>query len=155
MLTRATEAGRIDWVDDQVRHASSVTAGLLSDLIAAACVRLPMLNRAGNAGRLYRLIECGAWTDAALALVEIELPQWKLRHLVLEDQMWHCSLSRQVNLPRWLDDSVDASHAVLPLAILSALLEARRFSIAASDSSRIVPRVRSTRGYAIPCDNFS
>ena len=59
-----------------------------------------------------------AWNDAALALVELELPAWKLRRLVHENGKWHCSLSRHPNLPVALDDTATASHEVLPLAIL-------------------------------------
>jgi hypothetical protein len=102
------------------------------------------------------LIEAGAWTDATIALIELELPAWKLRRLVYEDGEWLCSLSRQPNLPVALDDTADASHEVLPLAILSAFVEARRRANAMRETSlRIVPQVRRTSGYAICCDNFS
>jgi hypothetical protein len=33
----------------------------------------------GKATRVRQLIAAEAWTDAALALIELELPQWKLR----------------------------------------------------------------------------
>ena len=57
-----------------------------------------------TAARIDQLIEARAWNDAALALVELELPAWKLRRLVYEDGEWHCSLSRQPNLPVALED---------------------------------------------------
>ena len=87
-----------------------------------ACTRLPAV----KATRIDQLIEAGAWGEAALALIELELPAWKLRRLVYEDGQWLCSLSRQPNLPVALDDTADASHEVLPLAILRAFVEARR-----------------------------
>jgi hypothetical protein len=102
------------------------------------------------------LIEAGAWRNAALALIELELPAWKLRSLVYENGEWFCSLSRQPNLPEALDDTADASHEVLPLAILSAFVEARRRTSAMRETSlQTVPQVRRTSGYAICCDNFT
>ena len=102
------------------------------------------------------MIEAGAWTDAALALIDIELPAWRLRRLVHEDGEWLCSLSRQPNLPAELDDSADARHEVLPLAILSALVEARRKTGAVRvTSTPTVGRVRPTSGYAVCCDSFA
>jgi hypothetical protein len=49
--------------------------------------------------RVNQLIEAGAWADATLAMVELELPYWNLRRLVHEDGEWLCSLSKQPNLP--------------------------------------------------------
>jgi hypothetical protein len=37
------------------------------------------MKRAGKAARIDQLIEAGAWIDAALALVDFELPAWRLR----------------------------------------------------------------------------
>jgi len=90
------------------------------------------------------LIEVGAWSDAALALIELELPAWKVRRLVYEDGAWLCSLSRQPNLPMALDDTADATHEVF-----------RRTSAMRETSLQTVPRVQWTSGYAICCDNFS
>ena len=65
----------------------------------------------------------GAWTDAALALIELELPQWRVRRLAYDDGEWYCSLSRGRELPDWLDQPVEGRHADLALAILSAFVE--------------------------------
>ena len=77
---------------------------------------------------LDRLIQSQAWTDAALALIDLELPQWQIRRLAYDDGEWYCSLSRQRELPDWLDQSIETRHADLALAILSAFVEARRVS---------------------------
>ena len=82
---------------EQLRLAPALTADLISNVVADACTRLPVLNKAGKAARLDQLIEAGAWSDAALALIELELPAWKLRRLVYEDGEWFCSLSKQPN----------------------------------------------------------
>ena len=147
---------RLDRLMEQLRLAPAPTADLISNVVAAACTRLPMLNMAGRAARLDQLIEAGAWSDAALALIELELPAWKLRRLVYEDGEWLCSLSKQPNLPVAFDDTADARHDVLPLAILSAFLEARRAASAAHESSSpTVPQVQPTSGIVICCDNFT
>jgi hypothetical protein len=146
----------LDALEAQLRRASALTPDLISNVIADACTHLPVVNRAGKAAQINQLIEAGAWDDAALALIELELPAWKLRRLVYEDGKWLCSLSTQPNLPLALDDTADASHEVLPLAILTAFVEARRRTGAMRETSlTTVPPVRRTPGYAICCDNFN
>jgi hypothetical protein len=146
---------RLDRVNSQIQRAAVITAEVMCEFVAAACLRLPLLNRSSTVARIQRLIDTGAWTEVALALIEIELPQWALRRLVLEDGKWFCSLSKQVNLPQWLDDTADATHEILPLAILGALLEARRRSLDIPERSSIVPQIQPSSGHPIVCDNFS
>jgi hypothetical protein len=53
-----------DGLVDRLHDAPAVIAGLLSEVIGKPSRRLP--------ARIERLIESGAWTDAALALLELE-----------------------------------------------------------------------------------
>ena len=153
MLFDPKHEGPLDALEAQLRRAFGLTRALISNVIADACLRLPVMKRAGKAARIDQLIEAG--DDAALALIELELPAWKLRRLVYEDGEWFCALSRQPNLPVALDDTVDARHEVLPLAILSAFVEARRRASAMRETSlQTVPPVRQSSGYAICCGNF-
>jgi hypothetical protein len=146
----------LDRLTDELRLAPTLTPDLFSRVIAEACPRVAVLTKAGKTRRLDQLIAVGAWTDAALALVELELPIWKLRRLACDDGEWFCSLSRQPNLPVALDDTADANHGALPLAILGAFLEARRSTVAVREvNSTTVPQVRPTTGVAICCDNFT
>jgi hypothetical protein len=100
---------------------------------------------------------------AALALVELELPQWRLHRLVYEEDTWLCSLSQQWNLRVWLSDCAESRHQSLPIAILSALIEARQCSEPPSEplSSRTassVPQCGGEAGFPIEtmcCDNFA
>jgi hypothetical protein len=139
----------------QIRRAQTITPALMADVIARACPRLQAQHRSARA-RVTRLIESGALADVALALLELELPQWKLRRLIREDDEWQCSLSKHVGLPAELDDMAEADHESLPLAILSAFVAARRHSFIAGESRpQSVPRVRPIQGYAICCDNFA
>lgn len=137
-------------LEARLRGAQEITPELMSD-VTHVCGRFEAVGRAPQA-RLTRLIDTGAWTDAALALLELELPQWKVRRLVQEDGEWLCTLSRQPQLPLGLDEATEATHEVMPLAILIAMLDARR---ATSSSSTVVPRISQSTGYAVNCDNFA
>lgn len=110
---------------DHVRNASAVTPGLMQEIVGA-CRRYPVPGQSGKAAQVEHLIGSGAWVDVALALIDLELPQWHLRRLAYDDGEWYCALSRERELPDWLDQSIEARHADLALAILRALVEAER-----------------------------
>jgi hypothetical protein len=142
-------------LQEQLGGARAMTADRMADTIAHACVRFPALQASAKA-RVNHLIESRAFTDAALALLELELPQWKLRRLLFEDGAWHCSLSKQPGLPVELDEMAEAGHEVLTLAILSALVEARRRTASADEGiAQSVPQVPRARGHVVCCDNFA
>ena len=144
---------RIGALQERLRLARTMAPELLAELTADACPRLQAQHFARV--RVIRLVESGAFADAALALLELELPQWKLRRLIHEDGEWHCALSKQLALPAELDDMAEARHESLPLAILSACVEARRLSLAATAGrTTSVPEVLPARGAVVWCDNF-
>ncbi len=106
--------------------------------------------------RIERLIAAEAWTDAALALIDLELPQWHVRRIAYDDGEWHCALSRQPGLPDWLDQSIEAEHGDLPLALLSAYLGASRQADASEPQRRFsVPQTSPPPTECLCCDNFS
>jgi hypothetical protein len=146
---------RFEKVVDQLRCAATLTPALFTYVIAEACIRLPALSAALIADRIARRVEAGAWTDAALAIIELELPAWKLRHLSFEDCEWSCSLSNQIHLPASLDDTADGRHAVLPLAILSALVEAQRRIICACEYGFQHHHLKPSISFAVCCENFA
>ena len=82
----------------------------MSDIVAETCRRFPSAGQSGKTARIERLIQSGAWTDAALALIDLELPQWQIRRIAYDEGEWHCALSRQRELPDWLDQSIEARH---------------------------------------------
>jgi hypothetical protein len=120
---------------ERLRDACAVTPSLIAEIIRQACRRFPSQGQAGKTERIEQLISMGAWTDAALALIELELPQWQVRRLAYDDGEWHCALSRQRELPDWLDQSVECRHADLALAILSAFVEVQSTSSPSSRTS--------------------
>ena len=143
-------------LSDRLHTAHAVTAGLMSEIIGEACRRFPSMGQSEKTVRIERLLRSEAWTDAALALIDLELPLWHVRRIAYDEGEWYCALSRERELPDWLDRSVETRHADLPLAILSAFVEAQR--IAAPSSRPSVPAVsRDANPLYEPacCDNFA
>src|SRR4029078_7561922 len=85
-------------LEDRLRGAPALTPRLLSDITAQACARVAGPHEVARAG-IERLIRSGAWTDAALALVELELPRWRVRRLVHDGGEWRRAFSHQRTLP--------------------------------------------------------
>jgi len=155
MTAGAAQAVELDRLDDELRSAARPAPELLCKVTERVGTRLSLLRQAGMAARIDRLIEAGAWSDAVFALIELELPAWRVRRLVHEDGEWLCSLSRQPNLPIAFDDPVEASHQVLALAALRAVIEVRRRSSSVPEGMSTVPQVRPTSDQLICCDNFA
>jgi hypothetical protein len=149
------QAVLLDRLDEAVRFASQPTLGLISKIVAGACTRIPVLSKTGKAGAIDRLVESGAWADAALTLIKLELPGWKLRRLICEDGLWLCSLSQQPNVPAALDDTADATHEVMPLAVLLAFLEARRRTFLTAQTTPTAPAFDQAPAGLVSCDNFA
>ncbi len=147
----------LDRLDDALHGAAKPTVALFARIIAG-CNRIPVLGGADHADRIIRLAEDGAWIDAALTLIALELPAWRVRRLVYENGEWLCSLSLQPNLPAALDDSVDVVHEALPLAVLRGLVEARRRCAAAEPTAPAVAQSRLAPPHTatiVCCDNFA
>ena len=140
----------------RLRNADAVTADIMSDVIGQACRRFPSLGQSEKSFRVERLLESGAWTDAALALIELELPQWQLRRIAYDEGEWHCALSRQRELPDWLDSAIEAHHADLALAILSVFVDAQRVTAPSIRTSvPSAPRDANLQYEPLCADNFA
>jgi hypothetical protein len=124
-------------LSDRLHDARAVTAGLMSEIVAETCRRFPSAGQSQKTARVERLIQSGAWLDATLALIDLELPLWQIRRIAYDEGEWHCALSRQRELPDWLDQSIEARHSDLALAMLSVFVEVQRSTV------------------QILCDNFS
>ena len=143
-------------LSDRLRDAHAVTAELISDVIGEACRRFPSVGQTQKTVRIEQLIASEAWTDVALALIDLELPLWQVRRIAYDEGEWYCALSRERELPDWLDRSIEARHADLSLAILSAFADAQRISTPKSRTSvSIVPRDANPLYEPVCCDNFT
>jgi len=142
---------RLESLQARVSCSRAVTSDLLIEVIAMACVRFPGHGPAIRAA-FDQLVGSGAWTDAVLRLLQLELPQWKLKRIVYEDGEWHCCLSKQPEVPLGFDDGAEATHEVLPLAILIAFMKVRSMVANAATS---VPRVSTSPNCTVCCDNFT
>jgi hypothetical protein len=143
-------------LNDRLRDAHTVTAGLISVVIEAACRRFPSVGQGEKTARIERLIASEAWTDAVFALIELELPQWQVRRIAYDEGEWHCALSRERELPEWLDQSIEAHHPDLPLAILSAFVDVQRISSPSTRTSvPIVQRDANALYEPLCSDNFA
>jgi hypothetical protein len=152
----ALEHHELGVLNDRLRNAAEASALIFTDVIATACRRFPSMGQSAKTARIEQLIQCGAWTDAALALIDLELPLWRVRRIAYDEGEWHCALSRQRELPDWLDQSIESHHTDLALAILTAFVEARRVNAPLSRTS--VPSVSSCADtlYEVACsDNYA
>src|ERR1700730_12308789 len=143
-------------LNDRLRDAPAATAALISEIISETCRRFPSMGQTEKTARIERLIGSGAWTDSALALIDLELPQWQVRRIAYDEGEWYCALSRERELPDWLDQSIETRHADLPLAILSAFVDAQRINAPSGRTSApMVPRDASALYEPVCCDNFA
>jgi hypothetical protein len=155
-MPQLSETNDRDALNARLRDAHAVTTELLAKIIRDTCRRFPSLGQSGKTARIEQLITAGAWVDAALALIELELPQWQIRRIAYDEGIWHCALSRARELPEWLDQSIEAHHEDLSLAILSAFVDAQRISAPSSRTSvPMVPHEASPFYQPVCCDNFA
>jgi hypothetical protein len=141
MFLDSTDEQRLAGLEQRLRRAHAITPELMLAVMAQARPRFAAHGAAATA--------------AVNRLIEFELPQWRLRRIVHEDGAWHCSLSRLPHLPFGLGDIVEASHEVLALAIVIALLDARRAAAVTAVDRTAVPKVRAGSAAAACCDNFA
>jgi hypothetical protein len=145
---------RLGLLLERLSRARSVTSELMAEVVET-CQRFHA-HQVATKATLTSFVQFGAFIDAALMLIELELPRWKLRHLVYDGGEWHCSLSKIPELPAELDDVAQAVHELLPLAVLCAFLEAKRSSFAAEPDSVSFPRqILPGLAHVICCDNFA
>ncbi|MDA9433102.1 hypothetical protein [Bradyrhizobium sp. CCBAU 51627] len=143
-------------LSDRLRNAQAMTRPLMLEIIDKACRRFPSLGQTERTARLMRLIDVEAWADAAMALMELELPLWHVRRMAYDEGEWHCALSRERELPDWLDTATEGCHGDLAIALLSAFVEVQ---VRAVETTR--PSVPNVRPAAVSlyepasCENFS
>jgi hypothetical protein len=140
------EVGFQDLAPDTARVLSTIARGARAH---------PPIGEIARASQLERLIGAGAWTEAALALLAILLPDWSVRRLELDGGEWWCTMSRHPRTPREFDDAVDGRDRLLPLAIIEAMLEARqRAAPPPQAAGKAFPAHEEPSHEVVCCDNF-
>ena len=143
-------------LSDHLRNAQAMTRPLMLEIIEKACRRFPSLGQSERTARVMRLIDAEAWADAALALMELELPLWQVRRIAYDEGEWYCALSRQCELPDWLDQSIECRHRDLALALLIAFIEAQRIvAQSGRPSVPVIPCEPDADYIPLCCDNFA
>jgi hypothetical protein len=137
-MPRVFDNDGLGHLTEYLRDVHKVTPAIIRGVINLACWHVPVMAARGTRTRIAQLIEANAWTDLALALIDLELPQWRLKWMVYDGGEWYCALSRQPELPEWLDHLIQANHSELPLAILTALIRSTPGS-PAKPSVHLVP----------------
>jgi hypothetical protein len=135
--------------------SATPTTALFTGLLADSRPGDNPMRQAVPVACLKRLIAARAWTDAALALVALRLPEWQLRRLDSDDGQWHCALSRQPTMPEWLDDTVEAHHPNMALAIVSAKLAATAEPAPSPLSEIAGAHPRDAAFEPVLCENFA
>ena len=140
---------------DRLRESPAVTAPLVRDVMEFVRQHHSHPGQASVLARVGRLVAEEAWAEVALALIDLELPQWRLRRLAYDGGEWHCALSRWREVPEWLDQAVETTHPDLPGALLAAFLEALR--IVEPSGRPSVPAVArdSAPCAVLCCDHFA
>ena len=154
LMLALSEHHDVSGLNDRLHSANAVTAELMSEVIAKACRRFPSAGQTDKTARIERLIASGAWTDAALTLIDLELPMWQVRRIAYDDGEWYFARSRERELPDWLDRSIEARHADLALAILSAFVDALISAPSSKTSVPTVSRDANPLYEPVCCDNF-
>ncbi len=158
MLHRPSRLVRLADLATRVERARGMTDHLMGDVIETACYRFAAPDNLHEANRVRRFMRTGAWIDAALALIELELPQWSLRCVARENGQWRCVLVRGSLVADWLDDTIRSEDEALPLALLAAFVEAVRLATEAGEAipqARLKPHLAEADVKKGPgCDNF-
>ena len=93
----------------------------MSEAVETAC---PYMHERGDAEAVRAMIGTEAWTDATLALITLDLPNWSLRRLGREDGQWWCALAPG-QTAHWAEPEIDERHVNMVCAMLKALISAR------------------------------
>jgi len=142
---------------NEISRAPAATRELVSAALDLMVAQRPAPYPAASTQRVRALIDAQAWTDAVLAIADLDRSR-AIRYVVNEDGEWHCRIGSHATVPHWLGDTAECSHAVLALSILGALIETLAWRAASDLSAVSAPRSSAGEIDAIPavsCDNYS
>lgn len=140
---------------NKISQAPAATSALVSAALGVVAARRPIAHRAVQTQQIRDLIDAKAWTDAVLAIADLDRSR-AIQHLVYEDGEWHCRIGSHWALPHWLGDSAEFGHPVLALAILGALID----TLGWAEEADLLPAPPLSCGEvdaipAVSCDNYA
>jgi hypothetical protein len=142
---------------DALGGAPAASAELISAALDVMAARCALPDRVSRTQRIGALIDAQAWTDAALAIVDLDRSR-AVRQITHEEGEWSCRIGSRWAVPDWLDGSALFLHPAPSLAILGALLESLAQREDQATAATSVPSSGSRRGHSIPavaCDNYA
>ncbi|MBY0380541.1 MAG: hypothetical protein K2W78_01275 [Xanthobacteraceae bacterium] len=152
MLYQLEHSERLAALVNRLNSAAQPTEAAFIEVLETS-ERVAHAGQGRAAANLKRLISCEAWTEAALASIEVLTPRWKLCRLIYDGGEWFCSLSSHRDLPDWLDQVIESHHRDIGLSILTAVVEAMR-----NDDANRTPqthkRLRVMPEALVLCENF-
>ncbi len=148
MLFRPEHAQRLDHVMNMLRDGKPP-----AELISSTTNVCERVISSRDSPHIKELIHAGAWTDAALTLLAVELPAWKLRRLAYDEGEWYCAISHERELPEWLDGAIETRHADLFTAILKAVVEGLLIAEEEQHGGKRI-RIPLDAQNLVSCDNF-
>ena len=152
MLFHPDQTERLAHIADRLNMTTIPSAALLYAVLNTAD-RAKTAGQGRAAAHVAQLIECGAWTEAALELRDLCCPRWQLSRLMYDSGEWHCRLSSQRELPDWLGQTIETRHEYLAVALLKAIVEAARSNATAGDAMTTTPL--SALDNLLLCEDFS
>ena len=153
MLFHPNQNERLADVADRLNAASEPSAAMLY-LVLNMADRARLAGQGRAAAHIAQLIECGAWTEAALELRDLCCPRWQLSRLLYDSGEWHCRLSRQRELPDWLGETIETRHEYLAVALLRATVEAARYDANSTEQPAASHLLRPQSDNVILCEDF-
>jgi hypothetical protein len=141
---------------NEISRAPAAASELVSAALDLMVARRAAPYRADWTRRVHALIEAQAWTDAVLAIAELDRSR-AIHYVVYEDGEWHCRIGAQWAVPHWLGDSAEFCHPVLALAILGALVDTLGWAPETNLSPAPAPRWPAGETgsiSAVSCDNY-
>ena len=91
----------LEALDTAMHNAQEPTLDLLAKIISGACTRISRQAKTETFNRLIDFAKTGAWTEAAFALIALELPLWRVRRLAYENGGSGCARCRTSQIYQW------------------------------------------------------
>jgi hypothetical protein len=139
----------------RISSAEGATSPLLSDVVNFVCSRLwtrPKFRQ----DQILAWLKTGASFDLLRALIEVELPGWRLARLQYDGGQWYCTICRGTAQLEWAAADVTCGHVDPVLAMLRALLEVLAMDGVEDEADEgVLRRQQNPDMNYVLCDNFS